>query len=279
MRRNCLTAIVVWIALFAGYSFYLSRTDLPIEGALLGGLMMSFLVGFGLTMMNGARYANRDRALLAKFHRGERPHDGELAAVTGEIRATLDPLHAPFSGRECVVYRYDIGPVDRENARDYVGFAFARCAIHSPHGTYPLGVFPVLHGFPEEPKPSVHEFIAATQFEAVERVRVLAKYTMELHQQPPPLRIDWQLGKVSQATIEGSEAIVANGATVTAFGVYSSATNTLTSGAKAHGYLRLYAGSTPIVPPGVVAQFVTGLALVVIANAGMFLVLGKIASL
>lgn len=287
MPRNCLIAIVVWIALFAGYSYYLYRADLPLEGALLGGAMMSFLVGLGLAMISGARFAARDRRALERFRRGERPRDGELAAVTGEIRASFEPLHAPLSGRECVVYRYDIGPPNRRNsesrARDYVGFAFARCAVHSPYGTYALGSFPVLNGFPEQRHDAARarEYVAATQYEEFSNVLTLAKYTLELHHQPPPVRVDWQLGTVPERLdgTEAKEAIVANGTTVTAYGRYSSATNSLVSGTKSEGYLRLYSGSATTLSTSAMAQLVTGIALIVVANVGMVFVLENVATL
>src|SRR5690349_5646773 len=108
--RNCLFAIAVWVALFAGYSYYLYSLRLPVEGALFGGGMMASLVGFGVLMINGAHHAGRDRLALERFQRGERPRYGEVAAVVGEVRPAFDPLIAPISRRECVVYRYDIGP-------------------------------------------------------------------------------------------------------------------------------------------------------------------------
>lgn len=284
MPRNCLIAIVVWIVLFAGYSSFLYRADAPLEGALLGGAMMSFLVGLGLAMISGARFAARDRRALERFRRGERPRDGELAAVSGAVRASFEPLRAPLSGRECVVYRYDIGPPTRrseDRARDYVGFAFTRCAVHSPYGTYTLGSFPVLNGFPEQRHDAARaqEYVAATQHEELSNVLTLAKYTLELHHQPPPLRVDWQLGKASEGALETRETIVENGATVTAYGRYSAATNSLVSGTKSEGYLRLYAGSTATLPPRVISQLVTGIVLIVVANVGMLFVLANMAAL
>jgi hypothetical protein len=205
--------------------------------------------------------------------------------VTGEIRASFEPLHAPFSRRECVVYRYDVGPQNRrpsENrARDYVGFAFARCAIHSPHGTYTLGVFPVLNGFPEQrlDPGRAQEYVAATRFEEFSNVLTLAKYTLELHHQPAPVCVDWQLGKPTDGALEAIETIVENGATVTAYGLFSSATRSLASGTKSEGYLRLYPGSTMTMPPRALSQLVTGIVLIAVANVGMLIVLGSMAGL
>ena len=282
MRRNCLVAIAVWIALFAVYSFLLFHKGVPFDGALLGGGVMSFLVGLGLAMMNGARFAMRDRAALARFRRGERPRDGQLAAVSGEIRAAFEPLRAPFSGQECVVYRYDVGPPHTRNrnlARDYVGFAFAKCAIHSQHGTFAIGTFPVLNGFPEQRFSSPQAFVGETAFEEFSNVLLLAKYTLQLHEQPPPVRVDWQLGHPSGGALEGLEAIVPSGTQVTAYGRYSASANALVAGTKSEGYVRLYRGSTTTIPPAAISQLVTGIVLIVVANVGLWLVLANIATL
>ena len=282
MRRNCLIAIAVWIALFAGYAFVLFHNDVPFEGALLGGGVMSFLVGIGLAMINGARFDMRDRAALGRFRRGERPRDGQLAAVSGEIRATFEPLRAPFSQQECVVYRYDIGPAQtrhRNAQRDYVGFGFTTCAIHSRMGTFAIGSFPVLHGFDEQRFSSTRAYVEATEFEEFTNVLLLAKYTLQLHEQPPPVRVDWQLGVPSGAKADGIEAIVENGTQVTAYGRYSSSANALVAGTKSEGYVRLYRGSTKTMPPRVISQLITGIVLILIANVGLWLVLTNVAAL
>jgi hypothetical protein len=284
--RNCSIAIVVWIVLFLGYSFCLSQSDLPFEGALFGGALMAFLVGFGLAMMKGALSATRDRRALERFRRGERPRDGEFAAVAGEIRPAFEPLHAPFSGRECVIYRYDVGPHrggTASLARHYLGFAFARCAIHTPYGTFALGSFPLLNGFADEHGDAdrAQEYVDATTFEELSDELTLAKLALELPHQPPPLRLDWCLGKAPESVRggEAKEAIVASGATVTAYGRYSSATNALVSRTKKEGYLQLYAGSTLPMPASAISQWITGIVLIIVANVGMWLVLSKLASL
>lgn len=278
--RNCLTAIAVWLALLAGYWFFFYRSGLPVDGSLLGAVMMASLVGLGLQMMSAASYASRDNVALARFESGERPLDGELAAVTGEIRPAFEPLRAPLSGRECVVYRYDIGPDrgrDPDVALDYIGFAFARCAIHSPFGTYALESFPVLNGFPLEPTGPAEAYVAATEFEEVSKVRTIGKYTLELHQQPPPLRMDWQVGKPSEGPLVAKEAVVESGARVTAYGRYAAASNALVSGEK--DSLRLYPANASTLSTHALAQLVTGLVLIVVANVGMLIVLGSMGGL
>lgn len=269
--RRCSIVIALWIALFLAYAFALSRSDLPIEGALFGAAVTASLVWFGLVMMNGARSAMRDLEAREHFLRGERPRDGEFAAVIGEIRPTFEPLHAPLSGRECVAYRYDVG-------QNYIGFAVARCAIHSAHGTLTLGSFPSCTGFDSQPG-DAQEYVDATSFQDLSTVMDIAKYTSNLHKQPTPLRIDWRMGAAPATVrgIESEETIVASGATVTAYGRYVASRNELVSDAKLD--LRMVAGAEKGLPPGALSRLITGLALIVIANAGLWVVLGTIASL
>src|SRR5688500_17751694 len=224
--RRCSIVIALWIALFLAYAFALYHADLPVEGALLGAAMMASLVLFGLLMMNGARSAMRDLEAREHFLRGARPRDGEFVAVIGEIRPTFEPLHAPISGRECVAYRYDVG-------NNYIGFAVARCAIHSAYGTIALGSFPSCTGFDSRPG-DAQEYVDATSFQDLSTVMDIAKFTSDLHKQPTPLRIDWRMGAAPASVrgVESKETIVESGATVTAYGRYVAARNELVSDAK-----------------------------------------------
>jgi hypothetical protein len=109
----------------------------------------------------------------------------------------------------------------------------------------------------------------------------ILKYTRDLYKQPTPLRVDWRMGAAPESVrgVEAIETIVESGATVTAYGRYFAATNGLVSDARKGGYLRLEAGNTDRLPPGAMAHLVTGLVLVVIANVGLVVVLGNMASL
>src|SRR5215212_523316 len=134
MLRNCTAAVVVWIALAIGY-FTTLRT-LPGAGKYFAALAMATVVAMGLALIHGVRYSISDWRARRRLARGERPRDGDLAAATGPVHPTLDALQAPFSGRPCVLYSYEIGlPHSGEGrpARDYVGFGMTRCAVRTPY--------------------------------------------------------------------------------------------------------------------------------------------------
>lgn len=153
-------------------------------------------------------------------------------------------------------------------------------ALFAGYSFFFFATFPVMNDFPEQRASSAQAYIEATEFEQFSNVLALAKYTLELHQQPPPLRVDWRLGTPSQGAVDAKEMIVESGAMVTAYGRYSSSANALTGGAKGEGlYLRLYPGSRSTLSPHATAQLVIGAVLIVVANVGMWIVLGRIASL
>lgn len=270
--RRCSIVVALWIGLVLVYMAGLYGFDLPVEGALLGAVMTGSLVWFGLLMMNAGRSALRDLQARERFQSGLRPRDGEFSAVIGEIRPTFEALRAPLSGRECVAYRCDVG-------KHYISFAAARCAVHSPFGTYVLESFPSCTGFAQQ-SGDAQEYVAATRFEELSTVTDIMKYTRDLHSQTPPLRIDWRLGAAPESVrgVEALETVIESGATVTAYGRFVSATNGLVTHPGKDGYLRLEAGTAKGMPPGALAHLLTGLALIVIANVGLAIILGTMGS-
>lgn len=244
MRRNCLIAIVIWLALIAGYALYLRDWLRPPE-LFAGAFLMGTAVGCGLLMFNAARHAIRDANARARLARGERPRDGDLVAAAGEIRPSLDALTAPFSDRACVLYKYEIRTVREGEARakDYVGFAFARCSVHTAYGSFALGSFPVLEGFGWErgDVASAARYVASTQFTRMDSVLAIAKEAFGLHRKGPPFRIDWAIGDPPQSLEDALavEMIVAGGTRVIAFGRYSARDQSIVADDGDQGYLRM----------------------------------------
>ena len=68
-----------------------------------------------LLALGGALQAIAERRRVSAFLDGAPYRDGEFAAVEGEARAVGTPLTAPFSGRPCLAYEYDVwmghGPI------------------------------------------------------------------------------------------------------------------------------------------------------------------------
>ena len=276
MVLNCSVAIAVWIALAGGY-FYVLRA-VPGNDKFFGAFGMATVVWIGLALIHGVRYSIADWRAKRRLARGERPRDGELAAAIGTVSAGFETLRAPFTGRDCVLYEYDIGPPGVSGqgrpARDYVGFGMARCSVRTPYGDIFLGSFPVLEQIfeTEGDRAAAVEYVANTKFNESDSITGAVKAIFGVHRMAPPLKTDWMLGKPSGDIQDAvvSEKIIAPGDTVTAFGRYVAASNAIVSDTKQKGFLRLRRGGdaihVPSIPWNAIGGFFGGIAIVVIAN-------------
>lgn len=284
MRRNCTIAVVVWIALAGAYA-YLLRERLSMPERAIVALVMGSVVWMGLAWIHGARYEMRDFRARNRMARGERPREGDLVAATGTIHPTFEPLHAPLSGRACVLYAYQIGMPrgDTARLRDYIGFGMTRCAVRTPYGDFLLGSFPVMSGIGDAGDAmdvaSARAFVAATQFETLQGVTAALRPMLRLHTETPPLRHDWQIGEAGSIA-EANEEILAPGELVTATGRYVSASNSIVSDTSEKGYLRLVrggvAGQAESVPWGAIKSAIGGAITVLAANAILWLLLDRL---
>jgi len=285
--RACIVAIAVWVALMASYAFVL-RELLPFPGWLVAAAIAGSVVWFGLATAYGARTSWRDWSAQQRMARGERPDNGDTVCAIGPIRPLLQPLHAPFSGRECVIYSYKAGvPQNSGNretaARDYVGFGFTRCSVHTPYGTFALGTFPVLEGFADElgDDATGAAYMRTTHFDEVPGLTNMLKAMLGVYRKPPPLRIDWRVGtpQADPDTSERVEQVVLAGETVTAIGQFASGSGEIIGGSGT--YLRLLRGGTPRAAPAwpfsAIAKLFSGLAIAAAANAALWWLLGAIA--
>ena len=274
MIVNCSVALALWVALAGGY-FYVLR-DIPGSGKYFAALAMATVVWMGVAMIHGVRYQLRDWRARKRMARGERPLDGDLAAAIGTVHTTFETLQAPFSGRECVLYSYEIGPPgggEGKPARDYVGYGMTRCAVRTPYGEFALGSFPVLeHVFETEAdRVAAEHYVATTQFENLGGVVAALRSMMGVHTTAPPLKKDWQIGSAGNIhRAEVLEKIIAPGETITAFGRYVAASNSIISDTKQKGFLRVRRGGdalhAPSIPWNAIGSFFGGIALIAIAN-------------
>lgn len=233
-------------------------------------------VWLGLVLMTGAGFAVRDWRARNKLLRGERPSDGDLISVTGEIRPAFEALHAPLSGRACVLY--DIGMGSR-STRDHLGFGMARCAVYTQYGSFSLGSFPAIEDFARLPADVARaaEYVASTTFEELDSVSTVASRAMQLYRETPPIRKDWRIGAPGGEIEQATESIIVPGEVVTVTGRYVSAQNEIVSDLKEKGYLRLKRGGAAMreeaLPWRAIRSVLGGLAIVLIANALLWFVL------
>ena len=284
MIRNCVVAVIAWVALLVIYGIVLFRES---PGPLI--FLIASGVWVGLVLINASRYSLRDWRARNRMARGERPQNGELVAATGTIRPFMEPLIAPFTGRECVVYSYNVGPSGtrrRDNpAKDYSGFAMTRCSVHTPYGSFALGSFPTVDGLPAEhhvDRARAAEYIGTTQFTRLSGMRELVNAMIALYSAKPPIRYDWQISEPDSepATAAIEERVVEVGKVVTVFGRYDSASSSIVTDTKEKGFLRLRPGGNPrevsSFPGEAAAKFLVGLLLAAGPNVALWLYFGGV---
>src|SRR5882757_6714372 len=158
MKRGCVLSLLILGACFGGYWYVLHGHVEPPAfwwASGIGSFFMWISIGALQTAVGAARDASRvsSESSFGGFG-GEQFSDEETITVVGHIRAMGSSLRAPFSGKQAVLYSYDIdhisqGRNDSTNVKDYSGFALVPCAIDSPHGSVRILGFPMLEGFPK----------------------------------------------------------------------------------------------------------------------------------
>jgi len=280
MARNCGISIAFWFVLAAVYSYFVrGHSGFNKYFVVIG---MATVVWFGALTIYGARYKLRDWSARRRMARGERPHDGDLVAATGPIHAAFEPLHAPFSGRECVVYEYEIGPRrtgESNQARDYIGYGMTRCSVRTKNGEFALGSFPMMEHFFETPvdRRAAFDYIANTPFEELSGVIGTVKTMMSVHTTAPPLRKDWKVGDGGGSdpeTADVIEKIIAPGETVTAFGRWVAGSSAIVSDTKEKGFLRVQRGGdaqqVPAMPWAAIGSVIGGAVVIAVAHFVFF---------
>jgi hypothetical protein len=133
-------------------------------------------------MIASAATRLKERAQLRQAAEGRRPPDGERGVVFGWIMREGPSLTAPASGRECVLYRYQISHTESRSSIkrdspsppsrtviDAEGFALTPAVIQTAAGLVKLRSFVTLEFKADrftmsEVGKNVHAYLAATTF-------------------------------------------------------------------------------------------------------------------
>ncbi len=173
MKRGCLITLLTWGACAFGY-WYFTHTRLmpPLDwaGPLVAGLIMALIIGALRNAFAAARDAMRLSGQPGLM--GEKPRDGDVVSVSGHIRASGSPMHAPISGRPAVLYAYEISHTRQtrnsvETVNDFSGFGLSSAVIDSSYGAIRLLGFPMLDAFKKdslENAANAAKYIEETQF-------------------------------------------------------------------------------------------------------------------
>jgi hypothetical protein len=154
--RACAISGLLWLGgwlAFSGALMALLQRSYGVPPAASLGVSL-FAGGIGWVsagLLWAAVTAWRHRAALAGALRGLPPADGREVVLAGRLEPLGRKLVAPFDGRECLAYAYEI-LVDRGSGKRrtiapvYRGSALALSAIHTPTGTHRLLAVPALEG-------------------------------------------------------------------------------------------------------------------------------------
>jgi hypothetical protein len=230
------------IAVVATALWYFLRDPLPNTAAWIVAIVAAILLHLSYAAFMTGRRRSGDLELLQRA--GEPPADGKRVALVGTLK-TSEPVRAPFSGRACAGYSYDIyhfvrtkrndGSYSDRKVPDFSGVALAPCALHTSQGEFRLLSFPYLSGFPHETFTSgehrqrASEHIRRTIFEKTTPfIGEVAALDRAMSEADGAFRKDWRVkddDDVSEATID--EQCIPADAKVCAFGIYSAGKRSL----------------------------------------------------
>jgi hypothetical protein len=171
MARDSLRLLALYAAACGAAWFFLRWYQPQVAGAL-----STALLAVPLTMAAGYVVAARghlqeERRVLGSA-RETVFRDGERVVVRGPITPLREPLKSPFTGRDCVAYRYVIDREERNvdgppsRIRDYWGLALCPSAVETPSGPVRILGWPSLETLVDvmQDKARAEAYVRATTF-------------------------------------------------------------------------------------------------------------------
>lgn len=243
--KSVLLFLLSWGAAFLALWYGAHELFYP-PGDWIGALIVSFGVALGIGALRKARLERRDAAILARPE--GLPQDGKRVAIAGTIEPTGEPLRAPLSGQECVVYDYSISHVPKpppligkmKNANsqpsemiDRSGMAMAPSIIRTGLREVRLLAFPAMEGFADSVLKDgtierARNYIAATKFQKQSVASAMGQVAKVIEDRSGSLRVDWKM--TSHEELENSrfsERVVPPGVKACVVGLYSAQENAI----------------------------------------------------
>jgi hypothetical protein len=152
MWTGCIFFLLLFLAAFGVEWFLLPQAAEPYRWQF--SLALAFLVTLALSNLWGLLHALGRLRLVSRDP--SRWQDGERVAVSGEIRPLRHSLKAPASGRDVVVYEFQVLRPDynAKNTRTQHGeltsYGMAPCGIYTGASMVRLIGFPKLTAFPPQ---------------------------------------------------------------------------------------------------------------------------------
>ena len=240
LARGCLGALLFYVAVVVALTGLLvaSGAGSEVLGALFPSLFGGAFLTLGLLYWWDIRKARAEVRLFRQALRDVPRVDGQRVAVIGTIEFDGAPLQAPFSGRECAAYWYDVfRPVPGRSSsrhRFFFGWRIVPLAVRTPNGD--VGLLASFDNPPYEARTedmdyaNAAEYLTATSFSPAPELGAHTWLDVEeLRTQVPPVRADYKKNPPAPdlATLTLHESRLERGAPVCAFGVYSAAREAL----------------------------------------------------
>jgi hypothetical protein len=236
MKKGCAFTFLVWAAFVALYGYLAwPKIHEPAPTAIvavLGGTFAAMLVASIVGLFTGGN----DRAALKRARAGEPMKGGRLEAASGPIRPLGAPLEAPFTGRPCVAYEYDVKAHGGDKS-DYAGVALTPSVVDGIRGPAKLLGWAMLDQFSpsrEADQARADAYIRSAPFEPLEILRILSVFSELAADDDGAIRKDFRIG-ISEPTVQGKrteEKIVPPGQVVTVLGLWDEAKGGFTTGGK-----------------------------------------------
>jgi hypothetical protein len=229
MKKSCGLSLLVWLACTGVYGWLAwTKTGEKFPAAavgFLGGTFAAMLVGSVAGLVTGGT----DREALKRAAAGEPPKDGRLEAASGRVRPLGAPLEAPFTGRACVAYEYDVKNPSAERS-DFAGVALTPCVIDTPRGPVRILGWSMLDEFPKALQEEIDRarglsYLRSATFEPLGLTNVLSFFKNLVTDQDGAIRKDMRIAD-GEPVLEDKrieEKVVPVGSTVTVLGIWSEA--------------------------------------------------------
>lgn len=229
MKKSCALTFLVWAALVALYArlawpkvHEVAPTAII---AVLGGTFAGMLVAGTIGLFTGAG----DAAAFARAARGEPRRNGRIEAASGPVRPLGAPLEAPFSGKACVAYEYDVKNPGAQRS-DFAGMALTPCVVDAPNGQARILAWAMLDSFPATGAEAVdaaraEAYLRGAPAEPLGLANALTQVSSLLTDDDGSIRKDFRIAD-APGDLGGRslvEKTIPIGATVTAVGRWSEA--------------------------------------------------------
>jgi Ankyrin repeats (3 copies) len=250
LKGSCLVALVIWLGLMGGYAYVAwQKTGEPLPAVAIGILGGTFSAIF-ISAFIGLFTGGRDRAAIRRAVNMEPMKDGRLEAAAGPIRVLDKALEAPFTGRPCVVYEYDVKRAGQGQS-DYAGFAMAPCAVETLRGPVKVLGFTMLDQFPAAPDDQIdrargERYLSSAAFESLGVLSILSVVGELIADDDGSIRKDYKIAG-DGVNVQGrriTEKALPSGTPVTLLGQWSESRGGFVAGGS--GLTRLFAGDLTV---------------------------------